>query len=124
MAIELNHTIVPSHDKVASAEFFARVFGLKYKGALGHFAPVKVNEALTLDFDDGEGFKPHHLAFKVSEDDFDAIFTRIKAEGGDYGSMPMTPRDKKINDRGGGRGVYFFDPSGHLFEILTVDLQG
>ena len=29
MAITLNHTIVPAHDKEASAKFFARMFGLK-----------------------------------------------------------------------------------------------
>ena len=28
MAIVLNHTIVPAHDKLRSAEFFARIFGL------------------------------------------------------------------------------------------------
>ena len=43
MAIELNHTIVPSLDKEASAMFFARIFGLRYatsrKGPAGHFAP-------------------------------------------------------------------------------------
>ena len=32
MTIVLNHTIVPAHDKVASAAFFARIFGLDYKG--------------------------------------------------------------------------------------------
>ena len=45
MAIVLDHTIVPAHDKVASARFFARVFGLEYKGPHSHFAPVQVNEA-------------------------------------------------------------------------------
>ena len=30
MAIVLDHTIVPAHDKVASAQFFARIFGLAY----------------------------------------------------------------------------------------------
>ena len=39
MAIELNHTIVPSLDKEASAMFFARIFGLRYEGPAGHFAP-------------------------------------------------------------------------------------
>src|SRR5271170_309200 len=46
MAITLNHTIVPAHDKEASAKFFAHIFGLKYEGAMGHFAPVRVNETL------------------------------------------------------------------------------
>ena len=35
MTIRLDHTIVPAKDKVASAEFFAEIFGLKVK--LGPF---------------------------------------------------------------------------------------
>ena len=31
MAIVLDHTIVPAKDKVASAEFFADIFGLTVK---------------------------------------------------------------------------------------------
>ena len=42
VAIELNHTIVPALDKEASAAFFARIFGLRYDGPTGHFAPVQV----------------------------------------------------------------------------------
>ena len=49
MAITLDHTIVPSNDHDAGARFFARIFGLGYDGA-GHFAPVRVNDSLTLDF--------------------------------------------------------------------------
>ena len=30
MTIELNHTIVPARDKVASAKFFAKMFGLPF----------------------------------------------------------------------------------------------
>ena len=44
MAIVLDHTIVPARDKIASAKFFARIFGLEYKGPHSHFAPVQVNE--------------------------------------------------------------------------------
>ena len=50
MAITLDHTIVPSHDKVEAARFFARIFDLAYDGAGGYFAPVRVNDELTLDF--------------------------------------------------------------------------
>ena len=57
MTIELNHTIVPSRDKEAAARFFARIFGLPYEGPHGHFAPVKVNDRLTLDFDQAETFE-------------------------------------------------------------------
>jgi catechol 2,3-dioxygenase-like lactoylglutathione lyase family enzyme len=120
MAIVLDHTIVPAHDKIASAGFFARVFGLDYKGTHSHFAPVRVNEALTFDFDDRDQFEQHHYAFKVDEAEFDAIFDRVKAEGIAYGSGPRSRTDMQINHRHGGRGVYFDDPNGHVLEILTA----
>jgi catechol 2,3-dioxygenase-like lactoylglutathione lyase family enzyme len=120
MAIMLDHTIVPAHDKIASAQFFARVFGLNYNGPHSHFAPVQVNDHLTLDFDDRENFDRHHYAFKVGEAEFDAIFGRVKDEGIAYGSGPRSRTDMQINHRGGGRGVYFEDPNGHVLEILTV----
>jgi catechol 2,3-dioxygenase-like lactoylglutathione lyase family enzyme len=117
MAITLNHTIVPAHDKEASAKFFAHMFGLKYEGAMGHFAPVRINETLTLDLDH---FEMHHYAFQVSDAEFDAIFGRIKAAGIAYGSGPFSQEDMKINTRRGGRGVYFKDPNGHVLELLTL----
>jgi catechol 2,3-dioxygenase-like lactoylglutathione lyase family enzyme len=121
MTITLNHTIVPAKDKVASAKFFARTFGLAFdEGAVGYFAPVRVNETLTFDFDDDDRFDVHHYAFKVSEAEFDAIFGRVKAEGIPYGSEPHSRDDMKINHRGGGRGMYFCDPNGHILELLTV----
>ena len=121
MPIELNHTIVPAHDKVASATFFARIFGLAYEQAPdAYFAAVRVNDSLTLDFAHSTKFEIHHYAFKVSEDDFDAIFARIKATGLSYGSEPNALTDMNINHRGGGRGVYFRDPNGHILELLTA----
>jgi len=118
--IQLDHTIVPARDKVASAQFFARIFGLKYEGPVAHFAPVRVNESLTLDFDNHSGFDSHHYAFKVGEKDFDAIFTRVRDEGIPYGSGPGSLEDGRINHRGGGRGVYFRDLDGHVLELLTA----
>lgn len=122
MAIELNHTIVPAKDKVASAKFFAMMFGLSFdENAVGHFAPVKVNETLTLDFhDDVDRFEVHHYAFKVSEPEFDAIFTRVQEAGIPFGRGPGNLEDGKLNSSNGGRGVYFRDPNGHILELLTV----
>ena len=119
MPIVLNHTIVPAHDHEASARFFAKIFGLSYEGTAGHFAPVQVNDTLTLDFDKRGTFEPHHYAFHVSDADFDAIFARIKAEGISYGSGPRSLDDGQLNARRGGRGVYFLDPNGHVLELLT-----
>lgn len=119
MAIILNHTIVPARDKQASARFFADIFGLKYEEASGHFAPVRVSETLTLDFDDAEGFDIHHYAFHVSDQEFDAIFKRVQEAGIGYGSDPRNLENKELNSWNGGRGVYFRDPNGHILELMT-----
>jgi catechol 2,3-dioxygenase-like lactoylglutathione lyase family enzyme len=119
MTITLNHTIVPAHDKEPSARFFAHLFGLTYEGPMGHFAPVRVNDTLTLDFDNRERFESHHYAFHVDDAAFDQIFDRMKAANITYGSGPRSLDDGKINDRRGGRGVYFRDPNGHVLELLT-----
>jgi catechol 2,3-dioxygenase-like lactoylglutathione lyase family enzyme len=120
MTIVLNHTIVPARDKVAAARFFAEIFGLDFKGGKGHFAPVRVNDGLTLLFDDDSGFESHHYAFHVSEAEFDTIFARVKEARLAYGSAPWSIEDGKLNDWGGGRGVYFKDPDGHVLELMTV----
>lgn len=120
MTISLNHTIVPAHDKQASAQFFAQIFGLKVEVA-GHFAAVRVNDTLTLDFDNRETFESHHYAFQVSDEEFDTIFVRIKQAGLEYSSDPMHQNKGEINHRKGGRGFYFYDPNGHNLELLTRD---
>jgi catechol 2,3-dioxygenase-like lactoylglutathione lyase family enzyme len=90
MAITLNHTIVPARDKVAAARFFAGIFGLDFKEPSGHFAPVHVNETLTLLFSEDTSFDSHHYAFHVSDAEFDAILGRIKKAGLAYGSAPWS----------------------------------
>ena len=119
MTITLNHTIVPARDKVAAAKFFADIFGLK-RGRSSYFAPVRINKSLTLLFDDDNKFESHHLAFHVSDREFDAILRRIKAAKIVFGSAPWRLDDGQLNDWNGGRGVYFRDPNGHVLELMTV----
>ena len=129
MTIRLDHTIVPAKDKMVSAEFFAEMFGLKVRP--GHFAQVRVNGSLTLDFADepeawgGPGFDPgagrsHHYAFHVGDAEFDEILRRVQAKGIAYGAEPHRHTDGRINTRRAGRGFYFEDPYGHLLEVMTV----
>jgi catechol 2,3-dioxygenase-like lactoylglutathione lyase family enzyme len=95
VTIELNHTIVPGHDKEASARFYERILGFPYQGPLGHFAPVRIpSQAMTLDFDNRESFEPQHYTIKVGETEFDEIFVRVKAEGLAYGSEPWTRKSE------------------------------
>ena len=107
MTIILNHTIVPAHNKQDAARWFARIFGLGFpEENADHFAPVRVNETLTLLFADAASFDPQHYAFHVSDAEFDAILGKVKDKGLAFGSAPWSRSDRKLNDWGDGRGVY------------------
>jgi hypothetical protein len=122
MPIELDHTIVPTHDKVASARLLGELLDVPWAEAgIGPFSPVYVNEGLTLDFiESDEPFPVYHFCFRVSEKDFDAILGRIKKAGIKYRSAVRGPMDMQINTEYGGRMVYWNEPDGHQWEMLTV----
>ena len=80
----------------------------------GYFAPVPVNNTLTLLFDTEEPFESHHYAFHVSDAEFDAILERARRVGISYGSALWSIADRKLNDLGGSRSIYFKDPNGYI----------
>ena len=95
MALSLDHTIVPAKDKEESVRFIARILGLEYNGPWGHFAPLKINDTFTLDFDNQVNFEGHHYALLASDGEFDAILKRVREEGVSYGSGPSSQDDGK-----------------------------
>lgn len=119
MAIILDHFTVPARDPEASARWFAEIMGLRYAGPNRHFAPVRINDHLTLDFYQAENFGGYHLGFHIGEADFDGILHRLQALGIHYGNDPRDPTNRRTDHLFGGRGLYFSDPNGHLFEVMT-----
>ncbi len=119
MPVHLDHTIVPAHDREASAKWFAHIMGLEYKGPWNQFAPVQIDDYLSLDFADRENFQSTHYAFIVSDQEFDDIFERVQEKKVVYGSGPRDLEDMQINHRHQGRGFYFRDPNGHVLEVIT-----
>ena len=119
MTLQLDHTIVPAYDKEKSAAFIARTLGLTYEGLWKGFAPVRINDFLTLDFTDRENFESHHYAFLASDEEFDDILQRLKEEKRSFGSSPMRRADGKINHLHQGRGFYFDCDDGHVWEVIT-----
>jgi catechol 2,3-dioxygenase-like lactoylglutathione lyase family enzyme len=119
MAVQLNHTIVKSHNKQASAEFLARVLGLQPPDRFAHFVIVKLSNGVSLDFDNADEVHPQHYAFLVGDEDFDEIFERVKQAAITYFADPEFRRPGEINSRDAGRGFYFRDPNGHHLEVLT-----
>ncbi|GAA1976785.1 VOC family protein [Catenulispora subtropica] len=122
MSVELNHTIVPAHDPQASAQFLADILGLRVEPPLAHFTPVALANGVSLDYDRADEFEPHHYAFMVGEQEFDAALARIQQSGiTHYGDPACREIGELYHSRYviGRRGTYFRDPNGHLMEILT-----
>jgi PhnB protein len=118
MSVEINHLIVPATDKKASARFLAEVLGIEPGSPMGHFHPVQIGP-VTLDYDDASNIRPMHIAFLVDEDTFEKSYQRLLDGGTSTYADPGRSRPGEINHRFGGRGVYFDDPDGHLFELMT-----
>jgi catechol 2,3-dioxygenase-like lactoylglutathione lyase family enzyme len=100
MPIELNHTIVPCRDREASAAFLAEILGLPAPRPAGPFLAVELDNGVTLDFGADGSARGQHYAFLVDD--------------------PGHQRPMTLNERRGGHGCYFTDPSGHNLEIFTA----
>jgi hypothetical protein len=122
MTVELDHVIVSARDQRAAAQRLAELLGVRWAPTgVGPFSPVYVNDGLTLDFiDDAGRFPVQHFCFRVSEAEFDAILARIRSAGIKYRSSVRGPEDLRVNTDYGGRMVYWNEPEGHQWEMLTV----
>ena len=118
MAVELDHAIVPSRHPAESA----RLLGVRWSASgIGPFSPVYVNDGLTLDFiGTDEEFPVYHFCFRVDEARFDAILARLRERSIAFRSNVRGPVDHRINTDYGGRMVYWNEPDGHQWEMLTV----
>src|SRR5262245_65769953 len=119
MSIKLNHTIVHSHDKGASAAFLVEILGLPAPTPFGPFLTVQTDNEVTLDFSDADrDFAPQHYAFLVSDTEFDEILGRIGRRGLPLWADPHHHRATEGNTHSVGRHASFEDPSGHSLESI------
>ena len=122
MTLHLDHVTIPSRDKVAAAKLLADLLGVPWaETGIGPFSPVYVSDGLTLDFDQtDEPFPILHYCFRVGQEEFDAILGRIRTAGIAYRSAVHGPVDRQIDTQHGGSIVYWNEPDGHQWELLTV----
>jgi catechol 2,3-dioxygenase-like lactoylglutathione lyase family enzyme len=121
---QLNHLIIPAHDKTASAKFLGDVLGVKPDAQWGPFIPLRTANGVTLDFVDSKDVRTQHYAFLVEEHEFDAGLAKLKKDGVKIWASPHKDGPGQINHHDGGRGVYFEDPNGHLMEMITRPYGG
>ena len=89
MKPQLNHLIVWAKDRRAAAEFFSDIAGIGPPTEFGHFVQVEAGNGVTLDFADANGDpRGLHLAFLVTERQFDEIFGRIMDKALPYLGRP------------------------------------
>lgn len=122
MKPRLDHTIIDARSPEESARFMSEVFGFAEPTEFGHFVQVETGNGVNLDYaraDPAAAIPARHLAFLVTEREFDEIFGRVRRRGLDHWPTPQRSNEGQINHNDGGRGVYFCDPSGHLLEIIT-----
>ena len=122
MTIELDHVIVSARDQRASAKRLAGLLGVRWsESGAGPFSPVYVTDGLPLYYSDADGpFPIQHFCFRVGAAEFDAILARLQAAGIRYRSTVRGPEDMQINTAYGGRMLYWNEPDGHQWEMLTV----
>ncbi|WCB93833.1 hypothetical protein DSM104299_02553 [Baekduia alba] len=110
---------VAAKDKLRSATFLKDLLGLSEPTSWGPFLSLTLDDGVRLDYaEPGIDFPGQHYALLVSDDVFDRALERIQAGGVPYSGGPGHAPGE-INTNHGGRGVYFDDPSGHHFELIT-----
>jgi catechol 2,3-dioxygenase-like lactoylglutathione lyase family enzyme len=120
LTVRFNHLAVAAKDKQHSAAFLANLLGLAEPTAWGPFSSVTLDDGVRLDYaEPGIEFPGQHYALLVSDDVFDRALERIKAQDVQFWADPAMRSPNEINTNHGGRGVYFDDPSGHHFELIT-----
>ena len=101
MAVRIDHLALAAHDPRASAQFLADV-------------------TFTIDYATPPGEWPgQHVAFLVGEDEFDVVLATLQHRAVTYWADPRQRWVGQYNTNDGGRGLYFDDPGGHHFEVIT-----
>ncbi|MEU5426568.1 VOC family protein [Streptomyces olivoreticuli] len=125
MANELNHIIVHVKDRRQSAAFVAGLMDTEAPLDWGPFTQITSSNGVGIDFADDhvapDAINGSHLAYLVTDEEFDAIFERIEKGGVRYWADPAMSREGEINRHYGGRGVYVLDPGGTcVVEFITT----
>ena len=121
MTVHLDHLMIPSKNREAAAQRLAEILGVTWgEATIGPFTAVYVNDGLTIDFDEWtQEFPKGHYCFRVTEPKFRVILARLSASGIPYRSLPHGPDDHQVNTSLGSHIVYWSEPDGHVWELLT-----
>jgi catechol 2,3-dioxygenase-like lactoylglutathione lyase family enzyme len=120
----IDHVGLAVKDVRKSVDWYQEILGLDrlYENVWGEFPGVVGTADTSVAFfptDDPDvplppGLPIHHLAFRVDRANFNAAQETLRQKG-----IEFEFQDHKIV-----HSVYFYDPDGHLIELMTYDLSG
>jgi catechol 2,3-dioxygenase-like lactoylglutathione lyase family enzyme len=118
MITGINHITLSIRDVESSFSFYNGVLGFRPVARWPKGAYLLAGDVwLALHLDDQTRKSPlpeyTHVAFSVSEQEFDGMATRIRGSGAVIWQENRTE----------GKSLYFTDPNGHKLEIHASDLQ-
>ena len=120
MAVTFNHTIIAAKDRHESARFFRELLELPEAPSWGPFINVQLADGVLIQFAEPPfDIQMQHYAFLVDDELFERAYRRLRDQGVEHWADPQMKRPGETNDEHGGRGVYFKDPGGHAFELIT-----
>jgi catechol 2,3-dioxygenase-like lactoylglutathione lyase family enzyme len=121
--IAIDHIGVLARDVAASARFLAGILGLppgSPDGPDGEMFRLPVGDSGALLYFPADQVPALHIAFRVDAPAFDAVVDRLRAADLVFGNDPEDQTNMQTNDFLGGYGrVFFVDPNGHLFEVIS-----
>ncbi len=120
MSVSFNHTIIASKDRARSAAYFRDLLELGEAPSWGLFTNIVLDDGVLLQFAEPPvDIQMQHHAFLLDDDLFHRAYARLVEADIDHWADPQMRRKGECNSEHGGRGVYFFDPSGHAIELIT-----
>jgi catechol 2,3-dioxygenase-like lactoylglutathione lyase family enzyme len=118
IAVEVNHIVIPARNKRATAELLAGILGVDVEGDSDRFVRIRATNGLTVDFSEARASEAFQCAFLLSREKFDAALSRIHRAAINFYAAFDRKGPGGINRIHGGRGIYFDDPDGNLFELI------
>lgn len=128
--MRIDHLILHVNDREDSLRFYTGILGLTHEGRREPFDVIRVDRDFVIQLAAFGTKRSEHLAFSVSEEEFEAVFARIREAGLAYGdAFDRVGNGRAPGEAEGARGavesIYCFDPSGNLIEIARdAKLEG
>ena len=118
----LDHLILHVNDVHESARFYVEILGMTNEGEREPFTLIRVAPDFTIQLAPWGTKGGEHLAFAMSQAEFEEVFRSIREGGVEFGDSfhsvgNMKGPGAEDGARGPGEAVYVFDPNKHLIEI-------